>query len=346
MKLLIVTQTIDIEHPILGFFHRWVEEFAKHCEHVHVICLQEGKHQLPKNVTVHSLGKDEGKGKFTYLIRFYSLIWKLRHEYDNVFVHMNQIYVILGDSVWHLFRKRVGLWYAHGAVSSSLKIAVRLLDVVFTSTEQGMRINTPKRKIVGQGIDTEKFKLAPKESSEFLRLITVGRISQSKNIDTLLKACALLKEEAVQFKFKIIGPSTTPTEEMYSTKMKELARELGIEKCVEWVGPVSQSDLPSLLQSSDIFIHDGSTNSLDKALLEAALCGCIVISSNPSFVGLTQAIAPGFLYPAHDGQGLANATLATVKHSKQATAARTAVTQYVQTSHSVSNFISGIVTIY
>ena len=58
MKLLIVTQAIDSEHPILGFFHRWVEEFAKHCEHVHVICLQAGKHSLPANVTVHSLGKE------------------------------------------------------------------------------------------------------------------------------------------------------------------------------------------------------------------------------------------------------------------------------------------------
>ncbi|MCD5381655.1 MAG: hypothetical protein LR008_03730, partial [Candidatus Pacebacteria bacterium] len=106
MKLLIITQVLDTEHPILGFFHRWVEEFAKHCEQVHVICLQEGRHDLPDNVTVHSLGKEshqtggatlkrtEGTGKvvprvlsrlitkLTYILRFYKLIWQLRHEYD------------------------------------------------------------------------------------------------------------------------------------------------------------------------------------------------------------------------------------------------------------------------
>lgn len=49
MKLLIVTQALDQAHPILGFFHRWIEEFAKHFEHIHVIALQYGKSDLPYN---------------------------------------------------------------------------------------------------------------------------------------------------------------------------------------------------------------------------------------------------------------------------------------------------------
>ena len=32
MNLLLITQKIDKDDPILGFFHRWVEEFAKHFE--------------------------------------------------------------------------------------------------------------------------------------------------------------------------------------------------------------------------------------------------------------------------------------------------------------------------
>jgi len=71
MKLLICTQMIDKNDPILGFFHRWVEEFAKHFEHIHVICLKEGQHTLPQNVTVHSLGKEGGESRIKYVIRFY-----------------------------------------------------------------------------------------------------------------------------------------------------------------------------------------------------------------------------------------------------------------------------------
>jgi hypothetical protein len=60
MKLLIITQKVDINDPILGFFHRWIEEFAKHCEKITVICLYKGTYNLPNNVKVLSLGKEEG----------------------------------------------------------------------------------------------------------------------------------------------------------------------------------------------------------------------------------------------------------------------------------------------
>lgn len=58
MRLLIVTQKVDKNDPILGFFHRWIEEFSKHCEKLTVICLQAGEFKLPANVTVLSLGKE------------------------------------------------------------------------------------------------------------------------------------------------------------------------------------------------------------------------------------------------------------------------------------------------
>jgi len=59
MKLLITTQTIDKNDPILGFFHGWVKEFSKHFEEINVICLKEGEHNLPENVHVYSLGKED-----------------------------------------------------------------------------------------------------------------------------------------------------------------------------------------------------------------------------------------------------------------------------------------------
>lgn len=32
MRLLIITQKVDENDAILGFFHGWIAEFAKHCE--------------------------------------------------------------------------------------------------------------------------------------------------------------------------------------------------------------------------------------------------------------------------------------------------------------------------
>lgn len=347
MKLLIVTQVIDTEHPILGFFHRWVEEFAKHYEYVHVICLEAGKHNLPKNVTVHSLGKEAGKGRFTYLWRFYQLIWSLRQEYDHVFVHMNQIYVILGAPFWWVAGKRVGLWYAHGAVSRSLWVAVQFAHHIFTSTEQGLRIETAKRIIVGQGIDTALFVPLKKEKSAVLQLITVGRIAASKNIDTLLRAAAELRASKIPFHLTIIGPTATGKDEVYKQELKQLCEALQLQDTVTWVGAVAQSALPTHLQTADIFIHDGATDSLDKALLEAVLCGCVVVSSNPAYRGIAETLTPALIYTPHDASALACIIRHLYPQSEQE---RQQIMQpvysFVHNAYSISNLISGIVSKY
>ena len=114
MNLLILTQKVDKNDAILGFFHSWILEFAKNYEKVTVICLYEGEHNLPNNVKVLSLGKEKGVSKITYLYNFYKFIFQERKNYDKVFVHMNQIYIILGGLFWKLSGKEIGLWYAHG----------------------------------------------------------------------------------------------------------------------------------------------------------------------------------------------------------------------------------------
>src|SRR4051812_38865336 len=96
MKLLITTQKVDKNDPEFLFFYRWIEEFATKFSLVTVICLEERKHDLPANVKVFSLGKEQGESKLKYIKRFFSLIWAERANYDSVFVHMNPEYAVLG----------------------------------------------------------------------------------------------------------------------------------------------------------------------------------------------------------------------------------------------------------
>src|SRR3989344_6741688 len=73
MRLLIVTQKVDKNDPVLGFFHRWIEKFAKNFERVTVICLGKGEYNLPANVKVLSLGKAlPSDNTFTLAGRLYS----------------------------------------------------------------------------------------------------------------------------------------------------------------------------------------------------------------------------------------------------------------------------------
>ena len=111
MRLLITTQILDKNDTNLGFFHTWIEKLAAKVEQVYVICLKKGNYDLPKNVTVMSLGKEQGSvSSLKYAIRFYRCLWGLRGKYDNVFVHMNPEYTILAGWYWRLTGKKVLLW--------------------------------------------------------------------------------------------------------------------------------------------------------------------------------------------------------------------------------------------
>jgi len=70
MKPLILTQKIDINDDVLGFFHNWIKEFAKHCESVVVVCLRKGEYDLPENVKILSLGKERYDFQFSIFIQF------------------------------------------------------------------------------------------------------------------------------------------------------------------------------------------------------------------------------------------------------------------------------------
>ncbi|MFM2339813.1 MAG: hypothetical protein RLZZ360_449 [Candidatus Parcubacteria bacterium] len=347
-RLLIITQVVDTNHPILGFFHRWIEEFAKNCEQVHVIALSVGEYQLPANVTVHSLGKEAGENRLKYLWRFYRSIFALRHEYDGVFVHMNQLYVVLGGLLWRLWGKRIGLWYAHGAVPLSLRVATQLTHIVFTSTPQGFRLPSKKVVVTGQGIDMSRFVYTPRTASPVLRLCIVGRIAQSKQIETLIAACAKLAEARVPFTFRIVGAATTPSEKQYEAMLRQQVIASGLSGHIVWYGPASQAELPALLASTDIFIHDGVTNSLDKVLVEAVACGVPVVSSNPSYRYImgTETDWPLFFAPGDSEALVANILELTKRPLFDKNNFTRVAADRVQQKHSLLNLIAKILRSY
>ncbi|KKU85158.1 MAG: Glycosyltransferase [Parcubacteria group bacterium GW2011_GWA2_47_9] len=268
-KLLIITQKVDSSDPILGFFHRWLEEFAKNVEKLTVICLEKGEYNLPENVKVLSLGKENlnlGSNpssrslgfdprktrKLKYLFNFYRHIWRERKNYDVVFVHMNPEYVILGWADWKILGKKIALWYVHKSVDFKLRLAEKLADKIFTASKESFRLPSKKVEIVGHGIDINKFSILNFQFSNKLRIITAGRIAPVKNLEMLIK-------------------------------LKLLVKQKGLENTVSFVGPISYPQIADFYHEGDIFVNLSETGSLDKAVLEAMACGLSVITSNEAF---------------------------------------------------------------
>jgi glycosyltransferase involved in cell wall biosynthesis len=278
MRLLIITQSLDENNPVLGFFVRWVQEFAKNCESVTVICLEKGKYSLPENVRVLSLGKESRlpgamiyhstRQKLGYVVRLYKFIWRERKNYDSVFVHMNQIYVILGGLMWKLMKKKVGLWYTHKQVSFSLRVAEKITDIIFTASKESFRLQSKKVNIMGHGIDTDFFSPYDNKQREDWWL-SVGRLMPSKRHDRAI-------EDATQANKALWIVGDGPERQ----NLERIKGNLKAE--VKFLGSLTQLELRDLYRRAELLVHRSETGSLDKVVLEAASCGLKVDSTDPA----------------------------------------------------------------
>jgi glycosyltransferase involved in cell wall biosynthesis len=283
MRLLICTQVLDEHDPILGFFHHWVEEFSQECESVIVICLKEGNHSLPSNVQVLSLGKERGASRVKYLFNFYSHIWSERKAYDAVFVHMNQVYVLLGGAFWHAWGKKIGLWYVHRSVTFSLEIATMIVDRIFTTSPESFRIATRKRLMLGHGIDTARFAPGAHIESDTLRLLTVGRIAETKGILMMLQVAGTLRAQGIGVMLTIVGAGVLPADIAYEAMLRAYTAAHDLADTVRFAGAMTQEELPAMYASADVFLNFSATGSMDKAVLEALACGTPVVTTNAAF---------------------------------------------------------------
>lgn len=283
MKLLVITQKVDQNDQLLGFFIRWLELLAERFKKLTVICLERGEFILPNQMEVISLGKERSRGKFKILSAFYFLLLTLHRDYDAVFVHMNPVWVILGGWWWRLTGKKIFFWYTSGGVTSKLKWAEKWANVIFTASPESFRLPSKKLLVTGHGIDTEMFKPAdykPKTGKDKLKILSVGRITPVKNYETLVETAKILKNKGMDFLVTIIGEAPLKKDQNYELRVKNQIKEWSLEKYFNFVGKVSHQALPEYYQAHDLFVHLSKTGSLDKVLLEAMACELPVLSSS------------------------------------------------------------------
>jgi glycosyltransferase involved in cell wall biosynthesis len=309
MNLLITTQKVDIDDDVLGFFHGWLLEFAKHCESLTVICLYEGRHELPANVRVLSLGKESGRSRWKYLWRFYGHIFRERFGYDSVFVHMNPEYVVLGGLFWRMLGKKVFLWYLHRAVNAKLRLAEILASVVFTASPESFGIPSRKLQVVGHGIDCQRFlpgRPALPFSPEGFRLLCVGRISPIKNQKMLVEAMAILRDKHGRsgVKLDIVGASARESDSSYLQAVKDLADSLGLSESIRFVGSVPNQGIAPFYAGSDLSINLCPTGGMDKVVLESWASSLPCLLRNKTFSPYL-ANYPEYIFDSDDPEALA-----------------------------------------
>lgn len=300
MKLLIVAQSVDENNPALGFFVNWVREIAKHFEEIVVICLEKGAYDLPSNVRVLSLGKELGASKLKKLFSFYFLLFTLRKQYDAVFVHMIQEFVLMGGFFWKLFRKPIYLWRNHYAGSIMTSFAGRFCRKVFYTSKFSYTAKFKNAVKMPVGVP-DKF---AKTDQEVIRrpnsILFLARLDPSKRPETLIRALGLVGRNNLDFSASFIGkPSKTGSQ--YVDTLKQLAKDLNIDSKISFEGEVPNNETFRYYRSHDIFVNCSRSGMFDKTLFEACLCGCLVLASSKDFKDL---VGSEFVFSDNDIEDL------------------------------------------
>lgn len=343
MKLLVLTQKVDEHDSVLGFFHQWIEELAKHCEGVEVVCLFEGAHHLPNNVRVHSLGKEQGAGKIRRTLRFYRYLWQLRGRYDGVLVHMNPEYLVLAGWWWKLAGVPTLLWYSHRSVDLKLRIAERFVGVIASSAASSFRLQTPKLRVLGHGIDTALFTPSGGSVHTPWRLVSVGRLTPIKRLETVIEALALVRC-GIDADLTLVGQAVAPGDLAYAQRLKEQVQRLSLGSHVQFAGAVPYGEMASVYHAADVSVNAAPTGGLDKAVLESMATGLPTLVTNQGFAEYLGQYQGRLLCVQDDAADLAE-KLSALYHANDSAAVGAALRQQVVARANLDALITNLLSL-
>lgn len=155
---------------------------------------------------------------------------------------------------------------------------------------------------VYNGIDIDKFNSqsdVAKRDTDILTLVAVGRFSEAKDYSNLLYAFSLLEKSITKnIKLNIVGDGDL------RKKIENLIENLGLGDKVSLLG--RRSDIPLLLNQSDIFVLSSKYEGLPTVVIEAMACMCYVVATDCG--GSAEILGDtGKLVPVNDSRALAHA---------------------------------------
>ncbi|MFA6227913.1 MAG: glycosyltransferase family 4 protein [Patescibacteria group bacterium] len=339
MKLLVLTQKVDKDDAVLGFFHKWLEKMAARCESVVVICLGCGRYDLPVNIKVLSLGKEQGASRLRYVINFFNYIWRERRNYDRIFVHMNPEYLVLGGWLWFCLRKPAYLWFNHQYGNWLARCGQIWTTKIFYTSPQSFFAGSSKSISMPVGIDTDNFRRQGDEPRQNNSCLCLGRISPVKNIEVLIEAVKMLDKNGVGLVVKIIGSALNKDQD-YLKALKASSAELVSIGKVFWQEEIPNYQTPTIYRQYDFFVNLTNSGSLDKAILEAMACGCLTLVSNTSL----EAVLPAeLLFKEKDSIDLSQKIIEILGWTEEKKEAlRVSLADYVEKAHSLNMLLDRI----
>lgn len=179
---------------------------------------------------------------------------------------------------------------------------IRGVDRVVCATEQERNLirqlyaaDPAKVMVIPLGVDLERFRPLDKEAARAALglqderiVLFVGRLEPLKGVDILINAAALLESD-VDCSVLIVGGDSGSRAQV--ARLRDLARERGIEQRVAFVGAVDHDQLPLYYSAADVCVVPSHYESFGLVAVEAMASGLPVVASRVG--GLTGTVRDG-----------------------------------------------------
>ncbi|RLF34932.1 MAG: glycosyltransferase family 1 protein [Thermoplasmata archaeon] len=260
----------------------------------------------------------------------YSVYWKAMKYYKNNFKHnfdvileaintipfftptyasepqVSLIFQITGEVFYKVFPKPVAISARYIEPLIYKKFYKENIALVLSKSVKDELVKIgfkPDHVFVAEpGIDYEYYSLG--EKTEYPSILYLNRIVPYKNVDHLIKAFKIVKYKVPDAKLHIVGCRGTA----YESKLRKLAKKLGILDSIEFHGFLSGAPKREFLQKAWVHVLPSTKEGWGISVLEAASCGTPTVAYNVT--GLRDSVKDkitGILVPFNDIEALATA---------------------------------------
>ncbi|MEU9147895.1 GT4 family glycosyltransferase PelF [Streptomyces sp. NPDC048349] len=192
-------------------------------------------------------------------------------------------------------------------------------------------------RTVYNGVDPHAFPDAGPEP-EVPTLSWCGRIDPIKDLETLIRAYAFMREELPALRLRLFGPVPAGCEE-YKLRLEKLAADLGVTDGISYEGRIEQVALA--YAAGSIVMLSSISEGFPFSIIEAMSCGRTTVSTDVG--GVREAVGDtGLVVPPREPETMARATLALLRDDERRAelgrAARSRVVEKFTLHQSVDGF--------
>ncbi|TDU78575.1 GT4 family glycosyltransferase PelF [Streptomyces sp. KS 21] len=167
-------------------------------------------------------------------------------------------------------------------------------------------------RTVYNGVDPYVFPDAGPEP-EVPTLSWCGRIDPIKDLETLIRAYAFMREELPALRLRLFGPVPAGCEE-YKLRLEKLAAELGVGDGISYEGRIAE--VARAYAAGSVVMLSSISEGFPFSIIEAMSCGRTTVSTDVG--GVREAVGDtGLVVPPREPETMARATLALLRDDER-----------------------------